>query len=35
MEREGSRKGKVAKTNVSNVNDCDTVTTKVISDGET
>jgi len=31
---EGSRKGKVAKTDVSNINDCDTVTTKVISDRE-
>jgi hypothetical protein len=29
---EGSREGKVAKTDVSNINDRDTVTTKVVSD---
>ena len=29
---EGSREGKVAKTDVLKIKDCDTVTTKVISD---
>jgi len=29
---EGSREGKVAKTDLSKINDCDIVTTKVISD---
>jgi hypothetical protein len=29
---EGSREGKVTKTDVSKINDCDTVTTEVISD---
>ena len=29
---EGSREGKVAKTDVLKIKDCDTVTTKVIND---